>query len=78
MFHSISYLWFLSYLIKVNDILHFLHNHYIISRNFLKYMSLLGVMSFSGLSLFVHTSKIQLATLGSTHMDAYFDPDGWL
>jgi len=37
-------------------------------------MSLLGLMSFS---LFAHTSKIQLATLGSIYMDAYFDPDGW-
>jgi len=47
-------------------------------RNFLKYTSVLGLMSFSGFSLFAQTPQSQLETVGATHMDEHFDPEGWL
>ena len=46
-------------------------------RTFIKYTSALGLMSFFGLPLFAQ-EKLQVETLGSTHMDEHFDPDGWL
>lgn len=47
-------------------------------RIFLKYTSILGLISIPGFSLFAQTSKIELETIGSTYLDEHFDPDGWL
>ncbi len=47
-------------------------------RNFLKYSSILGFMMLSGFSLFANEPKLEVESLGSTHMDEAFDPDGWL
>jgi hypothetical protein len=49
-------------------------------RNFLKYLSILGITSFSGITLYAKspTSLMYGEEIGSTHMDAYFDPDNWL
>ena len=46
-------------------------------RAFIKYASALGVMSFFGFPLFAQES-VQVETIGSTYMDAHFDPEGWL
>ncbi len=47
-------------------------------RNFLKYTSIVGFMSFMSISLFGAMPKYELEEIGSTHMDANFDPDSWL
>jgi hypothetical protein len=47
-------------------------------RNFLKYSSILGLLSFSGFSLFAKETAVPFDSIGSTHMDEFFDPDGWL
>jgi len=44
-------------------------------RAFIKYSSALGAMSFLGLPLF---AQERVETIGSTHMDEHFDPEGWL
>jgi hypothetical protein len=46
-------------------------------RTFIKYASLLGAMSFFGLPLFAQ-ERVQVETIGSTHLDEHFDPEGWL
>ena len=49
-------------------------------RNFLKYASIVGVTSLTGISLYAKSSdqKTQAEAIGATHMDEYFDPDNWL
>jgi len=47
-------------------------------RSFLKYSSILGLMSLSGFSLFARSAHSEVDLLGSTHMDEHFDPEGWL
>lgn len=49
-------------------------------RNFLKYLSILGITSFSGITLYAKTpqSLMHEEAIGSTHMDEFFDPDNWL
>ncbi len=47
-------------------------------RNFLKYSSILGLMSLSSISLFGNIFQTQVEEIGSTHMDEHFDPDNWL
>ena len=48
-------------------------------RTFLKYTSILGVVSLTGMSL--HADKPAFSPtdeIGATHMDEDFDPDNWL
>jgi hypothetical protein len=47
-------------------------------RKFLKYSSILGLMSLPGFSLFAKEPQFAVESLGSTHMDEDFDPEGWL
>jgi hypothetical protein len=49
-------------------------------RNFLKYISIVGMTSLSGITLYAKSSEniMQVEAVGSTHMDEYFDPDSWL
>jgi len=47
-------------------------------RSFLKYSSIWGLMSLTGFSLFAKEPTAVLERVGLTHMDAYFDPEGWL
>ena len=49
-------------------------------RNFLKYVSIVGITSLSGMTLYAKSpdSMMQVEAVGSTHMDADFDPDNWL
>jgi hypothetical protein len=49
-------------------------------RNFLKYASILGMTSLTGISLYAKSPDCQYRSdeIGSTHMDEYFDPEGWL
>jgi hypothetical protein len=49
-------------------------------RNFLKYISIVGMTSLSGITLYAksHQNVINVEAVGSTHMDEYFDPDNWL
>ena len=47
-------------------------------RNFLKYSSILGLLTFPGFSLFGKEPEYTVESIGSTHMDEAFDPDGWL
>jgi len=49
-------------------------------RNFLKYISIVGMTSFSGITLYAKSSEkiMQVEAVGSIHMDAFFDPDDWL
>jgi len=46
-------------------------------RTFLKYMSLLSLSALWGGSTLMAT-ETGSETIGSTHMDPFFDPDGWL
>jgi len=49
-------------------------------RNFLKYISIVGMTSLSGITLYAKSPKniINVEAVGSTHMDEFFDPDDWL
>jgi hypothetical protein len=49
-------------------------------RNFLKYISIVGMTSFSGITLYAKSPEnvMQVEAIGSTYMDAFFDPDDWL
>jgi len=49
-------------------------------RNFLKYASIVGITSLTGISLYAKSpdQKAQVEEIGSTHMDEHFDPDSWL
>jgi len=49
-------------------------------RNFLKYISIVGITSFSGITLYAKSPDniLEVEAVGSTHMDEYFDPDNWL
>ena len=49
-------------------------------RNFLKYVSIVGVTSLTGITLYAKSPEnaMQFEAVGSTHMDEYFDPDSWL
>ena len=47
-------------------------------RNFLKYTSIMGLISLANISLFGKTFHLQTEEIGSTHMDEYFDPENWL
>jgi len=49
-------------------------------RNFLKYMSIVGITSLSGITLYAKSPNniVEVEAVGSTHMDADFDPDNWL
>ena len=47
-------------------------------RNFLKYSSILGLMTLSSFSLFAEEPTLMVESIGSTHMDDLFDPDEWL
>ena len=49
-------------------------------RKFLKYASIVGVTSLTGISLYAKSpdQKAQAEAIGSTHMDEHFDPDNWL
>ncbi len=49
-------------------------------RNFLKYASIVGVTSLTGISLYAKSPdcQFQAEEIGSTHMDEHFDPDNWL
>jgi hypothetical protein len=49
-------------------------------RNFLKYISIVGMTSLSGITLYAKSPQnvINVEAVGSTHMDEYFDPDNWL
>ena len=51
---------------------------HIARRIFLKQLSLAGIMSMTGFSLFAREPEVTPYEIGSTHMDAFFDPDGWL
>ena len=46
-------------------------------RNFLKYVSIVGITSFFGIRLMAD-EPIFIEEIGSTHMDESFDPDNWL
>ena len=49
-------------------------------RNFLKYISIIGMTSLSGITLYAKSPEkvMQVEAVGSTHMDVFFDPDDWL
>ena len=49
-------------------------------RNFLKYASIVGITSLTGISLYAKNPdhQFQADEIGSTHMDEHFDPDSWL
>jgi len=49
-------------------------------RNFLKYASIVGITSLTGISLYAKSPDYQAQPeeIGATHMDEYFDPDSWL
>ena len=46
-------------------------------RNFISYMSILGIAGASGISLQAHTFN-PVESLGHTRFDVEFDPEGWL
>lgn len=47
-------------------------------RTFIKWISVLGFLPFAGISLLAQPVHISYEALGDTHMDDFFDPDGWL
>ncbi|RUM72383.1 MAG: hypothetical protein DSZ10_05015 [Sulfurovum sp.] len=47
-------------------------------RNFLQYLSVLGVLGITGTSLLGSEPKYAFESIGLTYMDDAFDPDGWL
>ncbi len=47
-------------------------------RKFLKYTSIMGLISLTNISLFGEAFQLQPEEIGSTHMDENFDPDNWL
>jgi len=47
-------------------------------RTFLQYISIMGLTSLSGFSLFAKETHFNVDNIGSIHMDEYFDPDEWL
>ena len=47
-------------------------------RAFLQYLSIMGVFGILGFPLNADENCATCKTIGSTHMDDMFDPDGWL
>jgi len=47
-------------------------------RNFLQYISILGIVGIAGTSLFGNETKYIFESVGLIYMDDAFDPDGWL
>jgi ABC-type Fe3+-siderophore transport system permease subunit len=48
-------------------------------RNFMTYMSILGISSFAGFSLTASTQQASPISLSTSQIDNdAFDPDGWL
>ncbi len=47
-------------------------------RNFLKYASIVGITSLTGITLHAKMPNPKVEEIGSTHMDEHFDPDSWL
>ena len=53
-------------------------------RNFLKYASIVGITSLTGISLYAESPEaltdyqMRPEGIGATHMDEHFDPEGWL
>ena len=47
-------------------------------RSFLKYTSILGLISLTSISLFGAIPKYEEEEIGTTYMDVDFDPDSWL
>ncbi len=47
-------------------------------RSFLKWAAALSLIPFAGTSLFAQPAKYDFETIGCTHLDGEFDPDGWL
>jgi len=47
-------------------------------RAFLKWTAIWGLVPFVGTGLFAESAWLEAETIGSIHMDADFDPDGWL
>ena len=47
-------------------------------RAFLKWTAIWGLVPFVGTGLFAESAWLGAETIGSIHMDADFDPDGWL